>query len=162
MAHNVPWTVAVEQEFRSRVRLTDLEDQVYTLHMLGSLTQAQMAVKLGVSTSVVHTTLKKVKEKYKRAMLESTTLPPFFNNKSELLAWQRRRLAEEGVYSTSDVARLIDEWVFDERARKILKRRLLDNIKYEQLAEEFDMSVRQIKSIVSYSEEKIYKHTKYE
>ena len=44
--------------------------------------------------------------------------------------------------------RIIDEWIFSERDRKILKRRLLDGITHEKIAEEFDMSVRQIKYIV--------------
>lgn len=48
----------------------------------------------------------------------------------------------------SEVENLIDEWCCDEKYRKILKRRYLDNIKFEALAEEFDMSVRQIKYIV--------------
>lgn len=50
--------------------------------------------------------------------------------------------------SRSEVSALIDEWIFNERDRKILKRRLLDGICYEPLAEEFDLSVRQIKAIV--------------
>lgn len=44
--------------------------------------------------------------------------------------------------------KLIDEWIFNERDRKILKRRLLDGITHEKIAEEVDMSVRQIKYIV--------------
>ena len=48
----------------------------------------------------------------------------------------------------SEWVKLIDEWVFNERNRKILKRRLLDGLTYEKLSEEFDMSVRQIKKIV--------------
>jgi DNA-directed RNA polymerase specialized sigma24 family protein len=43
---------------------------------------------------------------------------------------------------------LIDEWIFSERDRAILKRRLLDGVHYEPLAEEFDLSVRQVKNIV--------------
>ena len=50
--------------------------------------------------------------------------------------------------SRTEIDRAINEWVFNERNRMILKRRLLDGITYEKLAEEFDMSVRQIKSIV--------------
>lgn len=50
--------------------------------------------------------------------------------------------------SISEWSYLIDEWIFNERDRKILKRRLLDGIGFEPLAEEFDMSVRQIKNIV--------------
>lgn len=63
------------------------------------------------------------------------------------------------VYSRTEVEHLIDEWIIGrnaERNRKILKRRLLDGITYEKLAEEFDMSVRQIKTIVYRGEEKIF------
>lgn len=59
--------------------------------------------------------------------------------------------------SRSDISFLIDEWIFSERDRAILKRRLLDGIKYEQLAEEFDLSVRRTKSIVYKAEEKLFK-----
>lgn len=62
--------------------------------------------------------------------------------------------------SRSEISHLIDEWIFSERDRKILKRRLLDGICYEPLAEEFDMSVRQIKNIVYKGEDKIFKHIK--
>lgn len=57
----------------------------------------------------------------------------------------------------SELDRLIDEWIFRERDRKILKRRLLDGICYEPLAEEFDMSVRQIKNIVYKGEDRLYR-----
>jgi hypothetical protein len=60
--------------------------------------------------------------------------------------------------STSELEHLIDEWIFNERNRKILKRRLIDGICYEPLAEEFDLSVRQIKNIVYKSEIRIFKH----
>lgn len=53
--------------------------------------------------------------------------------------------------SRTEIHNLIDEYVHNERDRKILKRRLTDGITYERLAEEFDMSVGQIKNIV-------YKH----
>ncbi len=52
----------------------------------------------------------------------------------------------------------INEWVFDERDRQILIRKLLDGISYERLAEEVDMSERQIKNIVYKHIEKIVKH----
>lgn len=54
--------------------------------------------------------------------------------------------------------KLIDEYIHKERDRKILKRRLLDGICFEPLAEEFDMSVRQIKNIVYSGEKQIIKH----
>ena len=60
-------------------------------------------------------------------------------------------------FPRSVIEGLIDEWIFSERDRKILKRRLLDGITYENLAEEFDLSVRQIKTIVYKNEQKLYK-----
>jgi DNA-directed RNA polymerase specialized sigma24 family protein len=61
-------------------------------------------------------------------------------------------------YSRTQIENAIDEWILSERDRKILKRRLIDAICYEPLAEEFDMSVRQIKNIVYKGEEKIFRH----
>ena len=58
----------------------------------------------------------------------------------------------------SQIERLIDEWILNERNRKILKRRILDGICYEPLAEEFDLSVRQVKTIVYKSEEILFRH----
>lgn len=52
---------------------------------------------------------------------------------------------------------LIDRWIFSERDRAILKRRLLDGICFEPLAEEFDLSVRQVQKIVYKSQEKLIK-----
>lgn len=43
------------------------------------------------------------------------------------------------------------------RNRDILRRRLLDGVIYEKLAEEFELSVRQIKNIVYKSENRIFK-----
>lgn len=51
---------------------------------------------------------------------------------------------------------LIDEWIFSERDRKILKRRLLDGICFEPLADEFDLSVRQVKNIVYKQEKRLF------
>ena len=59
--------------------------------------------------------------------------------------------------SRSQWIALIDEWIFSERDRAILKRRLLDGLTYERLAEEFDMSVRQIKNIVYKQSEQLFK-----
>lgn len=51
-------------------------------------------------------------------------------------------------YSNSQISELIDEWIHSERARAIMKRRLIDGLTHERLAEEFDMSERQIKRII--------------
>ena len=51
-------------------------------------------------------------------------------------------------YSNSQISALIDEWVHSERDRAIMKRRLIDGLTHERLAEEFDISVRQVKRII--------------
>lgn len=60
--------------------------------------------------------------------------------------------------TNSEIEKAIDEWIHSERDRRILKRRLIDGICYEPLAYEMDMSVRQIKNIVSKAEQKLFKH----
>lgn len=50
--------------------------------------------------------------------------------------------------SNSDLEHVIDEWTHNERDRAILKRRFIDGIFFEQLSEEFNLSVRQTKRIV--------------
>lgn len=61
-------------------------------------------------------------------------------------------------YTNSRILELIDEHIHSERDRKILKRRLVDGITFEPLAEEFGMSVRQIKKIVYKAQEKLFVH----
>lgn len=56
------------------------------------------------------------------------------------------------IYKNSEMQRLIDEYIHSERDRRIMKRRLIDGICYEPLAEEFELSVRQVKNIVYRSE----------
>lgn len=51
-------------------------------------------------------------------------------------------------YTNSQIRQLIDEHIHSERDREILKRRLVDGICFEPLAEEFGLSVRQVKNIV--------------
>lgn len=58
-------------------------------------------------------------------------------------------------YTNSEICKIIDETVHNERDRKLLKRRLVDGIKYESLAEEFDLSVRHVKSIIYKREKEI-------
>lgn len=62
--------------------------------------------------------------------------------------------------SRSDWERLIDEWIFSARDRDILKRRLLDGVCYEPLAEEFGLSTQRVKNIVYKAEERLFKHIK--
>ena len=61
----------------------------------------------------------------------------------------------------SEWEHLIDEYVIGrnaERDKAIIKRRLLDGILLEPLAEEFDLSVQQIKSIIYKAQNRIIKH----
>ena len=60
----------------------------------------------------------------------------------------------------SEWEKLIDEWIFSERDRAILKRRLLDGICYEPLAEEFNLSVQQTKHIVYRMQNNLFKKIK--
>lgn len=62
--------------------------------------------------------------------------------------------------SRSEWEYLIDEWIFSERDRKILKRRLLDGVCFEPLAEEFELSVQQTKQIVYRLQNRLFKKLK--
>lgn len=61
-------------------------------------------------------------------------------------------------YSNSRVRELIAEYIHSERDRRILERRLIDGITFERLAEEFDMSARQVKNVVYREEQILFKH----
>lgn len=63
-------------------------------------------------------------------------------------------------YTNSQISHLIDEHIHSERNRKILKRRFVDGITYERLAEEFDLSVRHVKNIVYKSGDTILRYIK--
>lgn len=60
--------------------------------------------------------------------------------------------------SRSEWERLINEYIFSERDRAVLKRRLLDGITFEALAEEFYLSVQQTKTIVYKGQNKLFQY----
>ena len=62
--------------------------------------------------------------------------------------------------SRSEWENLIDEWVFNEIHRKMLKRNLLDGRTYEQISEQFGMSSRQVARLIPKLQEKLFKHVK--
>lgn len=68
------------------------------------------------------------------------------------------KFTDNADFSRSQWEDLIDEWIFNERDRNILKRRLLDGLCYENLAEEFELSVTNIKCIVNKCQNKLFKH----
>lgn len=61
-------------------------------------------------------------------------------------------------YSNSRIRELIAEWIHSERDRHILERRLIDGVTFERLAEEFEMSDRQMRRIVYRLQERLFKH----
>ena len=60
-------------------------------------------------------------------------------------------------YTNSQMVAAIDEHIHSARDRAILKRRLIDGLTYEALAEEADVSVRQVKRII-YKGEQVILH----
>ena len=62
--------------------------------------------------------------------------------------------------SRSGWENLIDEWIFDETHREMLKRNLLDGRTYEQISEQFDMSTRQVSRLIPKLQERLFKHVK--
>jgi hypothetical protein len=59
--------------------------------------------------------------------------------------------------SYSEWEKLIDEWIFSERDRAMLKRRLLDGITFDRLSEEFALSVQQTKTIIYKAQADLFK-----
>ncbi|MBO5955411.1 MAG: hypothetical protein J6Q10_01260 [Clostridia bacterium] len=55
---------------------------------------------------------------------------------------------EKYSYSYTEWEHIIDEHIFNERNRKILKRKLLDDVTFERIAEEMEMSVRGVQYVV--------------
>lgn len=61
-------------------------------------------------------------------------------------------------YSHKHIAEVIDDRIHSERDRAILKRRLFDGIRFEALAEEFDVSVTTAKTVVKKGQAVIFRH----
>lgn len=61
-------------------------------------------------------------------------------------------------YTNSQICELIDEYIHSERDRDLLKRRLVDGICFEPLAEEFELSPRQVRRIVYKLQIQLFKH----
>lgn len=59
-------------------------------------------------------------------------------------------------YTNSEISHLIDENIHHERNRQLLKRRFIDGICLEPLAEEFELSVTQVKTIVSRAKKELF------
>ena len=62
--------------------------------------------------------------------------------------------------SRTEWENLIYEWIFNERDSQILKRRLLDGLTFEQLAEEFNYSDKNIQRIIYKGTARLFKKIK--
>lgn len=60
----------------------------------------------------------------------------------------------------SEWERQIDEWIFSEEHRIMLKRNLLDGIHYEALAEEFDCSRDKVARLIPRLQNQLFKKIK--
>ena len=61
-------------------------------------------------------------------------------------------------YANSQIALVIDEYIHKKIHRDLLQKRYIDGLTFEELAEEFDLSVRQTKNIVYTNEKVIFSH----
>lgn len=71
-----------------------------------------------------------------------------------------KKITETAGLSRAEWSKLIDNWIFNEKDRAILKRRLLDEVKIEKLAEEFNLSVDGIKRIIRKHKPTLENHIK--
>lgn len=65
--------------------------------------------------------------------------------------------------SRTEIEFAIDEWIVGknaERDRKVIRRRLIDGVTFERLAEENELSVSQVKRIVWKWSEIVFRHLK--
>lgn len=53
--------------------------------------------------------------------------------------------------------KLIDDWIFSERDRAIMKRRIIDDKSYDEMAEMFELSKIQLVRIINNHMEKLYR-----
>jgi len=60
-------------------------------------------------------------------------------------------------YTNSQIREIIREHIHNERDRRILFRRLVDGICFEPLAEEFGLSVSQVKRIIRKNTEILFR-----
>lgn len=61
--------------------------------------------------------------------------------------------------SNTQIDKLIAEWIHDKRNREILHDRLIDNMRFDALAEKYNLSVQHTKNIVRKGKETVFKHT---
>lgn len=65
---------------------------------------------------------------------------------------------DEYDLSKEQVLELIDSYIFHERNRQLLRRRLVDGVIFEELAREFGLSVNQVKTVCYTAIQKLSSH----
>lgn len=60
--------------------------------------------------------------------------------------------------SRDEIVYLVEQFIFNRRDRDLTLDRLLDGMTYEQLAEKYYMSVRQIKNLIHKNKEIVFSH----
>ena len=65
---------------------------------------------------------------------------------------------EELGKSRTEWNQIIDDWIFSEIDRFILKRRLLDGLCFQQVADEVNLSIEQVKKRYYKSEKELFTH----
>ena len=63
-------------------------------------------------------------------------------------------------YTNTQIRELIAEHIHSERDRELLLRRFVDGVKLEPLAEEFQLSVTQVKRIIKKESERLFRKMK--
>ena len=61
-------------------------------------------------------------------------------------------------YTNSRLREIVEDYVHDERARRIMLRKYADNATIEKIAEETDLSVSQVKRIIKKHYHAVFKH----
>ena len=67
------------------------------------------------------------------------------------------KIPENIDISRTEWEKLIDEWIFNEEHRTMLKRNLLDGLTYEQLSNEFGCSRDKIARLIPKLQNKLFK-----
>lgn len=70
------------------------------------------------------------------------------------------KITDKAEMPRSEWEHLIDEWIFNEEHRKILKLHLLDGYTYEQISDVCCLSVRQVARILQTTKTKLFKKIK--
>ena len=70
------------------------------------------------------------------------------------------KMVESYNLSRTEWENLIDEYIFNEKHRKIIKRRMLDGVYFDKLAEQEEMSTQQVKTIVYKCQKILLRHLK--